>query len=286
MTNKTSLAAVVVLFAAAGHADAAEKPSGPPTKELISQGVAAYDSMDLDKAFPLFEQASRHSDLTRADRINVFKHQAFILMLQGKEILARDKVTAIYTMDPAFELPATVSPKFRRFFADVKRDMAPPPTAQPAPPSQPPHRTIEVRPAAKPPPAVQKTAPAPPDGQPNLFVRFWPSWTCFATGLALVVPGIVVGLDVKSGRDELENAPRDETGRFTTLTLEDAKALQNAADQKGVTSTILLSVGAAALVTGGVMFFVYDGAKEVTKRTTVSFGSDGTTHAVTAAWKF
>ncbi len=281
--SRAMTAAILVgtmLFAAGAlAADEAQK-----AEALIKEAIDAYDTMDYSGALPLLQQAEQLPGLTPLQRVNILKYRAFILILDAKEILARDAVTAIYELKPDFELPATVSPKFRRFFAEVRRDIAP--RLQPV---APPERVITAKPVDQPPAPTPDEPPKvdTPGNRPNWFVRFWPSWTCFIVGAGLIVPGTLIGLDVQSGRAELENAPRDDAGHIVGITQADAQALQDDADKKGLTSMILLGAGAAAMVTGAVMFFVYDGAKEMTTRTSVSFATDGATRGVvTASWAF
>ncbi|MBI5529493.1 MAG: hypothetical protein HY897_24475, partial [Deltaproteobacteria bacterium] len=196
------------------------------------------------------------------------KYRAFIHILGGREILANGIVRTIYNIKPDFELPDTVSPKFRNFFADVKKEIKP--------------RIIEARPAAADAPPSQPRIAGVVPKKPNLFFRFWPSWTCFAVGAGFLIPGAVVGLDVNSGRDELKNAAKDAAGRIPDMTYEDAKALQNDADRKALTANILLGTGAAVVATGVVMFFVYDGDWQIgAARTSPRFTSKRT---VTRSW--
>lgn len=269
--------AIILLAAAGAHA-------GQGADALVRDAIAAYDAMDFDKALPLLQEAEKLPGLSKMVRITILKYRAFCLILESKEILARDTVGKIYDLKPDFELAPTVSPKFRRFFAEVRKDWKPKVVRviEAVPPAPAPR----AAPRTAPPPSVEK--PAPSDGSPNVFVRFWPSWACFAAGIGLLVPGTIIGLDATSGRDTLKNAPKDETGRMTTMTLAEAKKLQSDADQKGLTADILIGAGAAAVVTGAVMFFVYDGASEVsaTKSTSVSFGVSGPTRLLQAAWAF
>jgi len=248
----------------------------------ISQAVAAYDAMDYDRVLPLLSKAEQYPAPTDDTRITILKYRAFVLIMEGKEILARDAVTSIFELKPDFELPSTVSPKFRRFFAEVKRDYVS--RAQPAEPRP---RVITANPAAPEQPAEVAAKAGPVSDRPNWFVRFWPSWTCLIAGTAMLVPGTIIGLDVKSGRDTLNNAPKDDAGHIIGMSRADAQKLQDDADKKGLTSMILLGAGGAAVLTGAVMFFVYDGATNVTTHTSVSFETDGTTTGVLkAAWVF
>jgi hypothetical protein len=263
----------VVFLTAAGGVSAGEKPLSK-AGDLIKQAVAAYTALDYDKALPLLAEAERQPNLGESDRITILKYRAFIHILGGRDILAHGVVASIYRIQPDFELPDTVSPKFRNFFADVKKEIKP--------------RTIEAKPVVAPPPPGQRVAEAVPE-KPNLFFRFWPSWTCFAVGAGFLIPGAVVGLDVNSGREELQNAPKDAAGRIPGMTYEDAKAIQNDADRKALTANILLGTGAAVVITGAVMFFVYDGDWRIGAagtRTSVSVETDGAAKLVKAGWAF
>ncbi|MBI5528195.1 MAG: hypothetical protein HY897_17825 [Deltaproteobacteria bacterium] len=266
------VAVVAGLFPAAAGAGTS-LPDGLTADELIKDAVNAYEAMDYDRALPLLSEAERLPGLSKIVRITILKYRAFILILEGKEILARDAVTVIYDLKPDFELPQTVAPKFRIFFAGVREDYKPktkPKKAQT-------DRILTVQPVPPAPaPRVQRTSPPAPEA-PNWFVRWWPSWTCLAAGTALAVPGVIIGLDVKSGQDELKNAQRDDAGHIIGMTYDEAKSLQNEADKKGLTSTILLGAGGAVVAAGIALFFVYDGAAPATGRTSVSVspGTDG-----------
>jgi hypothetical protein len=281
-TRAIVIAIIAGLFPAAAGAGTA-LPDGLTADELIKDAVAAYEAMDYERALPLLSEAERLPGLSKLVRITILKYRAFILILEGKEILARDAVTAIYDLKPDFELPVTVAPKFRIFFAGVKEDYKP----KTKPKKAPVDRILSVQPAAPPPaPQVQRTEP--PPSQPNWFVRWWPSWTCLAAGTVLAVPGVIIGLDVKSGQEELKNAQKDDAGHIIGMTLQEAKSLQDDADRKGLTSTILLGAGGAAIAAGIAMFFVYDGAAPATGRTSVSLvpGTDGRSMLATVGGGF
>jgi len=261
----------VLLSLAAGSAYAGDALSSN-TGNLIERAVAAYTVLDYDHALPLLAEAEKQPNLSTADHVTILKYRAFIQILQGKEILARDAVAGIFGLDPGFSLPTTVSPKFRNFFADVRKDIKP--------------QVVETKPSVSEAlPPAQTVAAGGPE-RPNLLMRFWPSWTCLAAGVGFLIPGMVIGLDATSGRDELKNAQKDSAGRLAGMTYEDAKKLQDDADRKGLTADILLGVGATALVTGAAMFFVYDGAKDTAPKSSVSFESNGDKKLLKAAWAF
>lgn len=268
------LAAPVLAFSppAAGQTSALSTDARPSV--IIGVATALFNDMDYDNALPLFEQAERHPAATKDEKTTVKVYRSFILIMHDEEILARDIITEIYKIDPDFTLPTSVSPKFREVFEDVKKDLKPT------------QHTKEAEPAVSGgQPTEQKLTGTVPE-KPNVFVRFWPSWTCFAIGVGLLIPGIVIGVDANSGRDTLKNAPKDAAGRIPSMTYEDAKAIQSDAERNSLTANILFGAGGAALVTGVVMFLVYDGAKDITTKTSVSVETNGDTKLVKAAWVF
>ncbi|MBI5528191.1 MAG: hypothetical protein HY897_17805 [Deltaproteobacteria bacterium] len=301
-------ACIACAFAAAARAGTALPDEYSPD-DLIRDAVGAYDAMEYDRAVPILQEAFKLPGLSQKQRITVLQYGALICIIQKKDPLARETIREIYRLKPDFELPQTMAPSFRKFFEDVRNENKPKPAPAPVPVPEPEHRptprVIEPWAVPPPPPANARAADPvdadddkpPPDGArpgvgrkvegPNWFVRFWPSWTCFIAGAALLTPGILVGLDADSGRGDLEAAERDSQGRITSLSYEQARALQDEADRKGLTATALMGAGAAAMVTGAIMFFVYDGASPPSKPDlSLSPATDGRSILVTLGGGF
>jgi hypothetical protein len=220
--------------------------------------------------------------IERGERIVVLKYQAFIHLMTNKEDAARTKVEAIYAMNPGFELAAADLSYFKKFFANVKKDLASKPPPEPAlvaiakhPPADPASKdgkggVTEVR----------KTAS---EGGPNPFVRFWPSWTCLIVGAGALGPGVYFGLTSTDDRKKLEDTPRDAKGRLVGVTASDLKKMQDDAHAKALMANILMGAGGAAMVTGIILFFVYDGAD---KPPPVTFETLERGGAVKVTWTF
>jgi hypothetical protein len=286
-TGAGLLAGFCVAFACPAVAQAGTAiPDELSPDDQIREAVSAYDAMEYDRAVPILQGAYKSPSLSQKQRITILQYGASICIIQKKDSMARETIREIYRIKPDFELPPSFPPSFRKFFEDVRDENKPKPAPTPVPAPQPVHqpapRVIEPWAVPPSPPANARSADPvdvdddkPPDGGragvgrkvegPNWFVRFWPSWTCFIAGAALLTPGILIGLDADSGRAEIENADRDEQGRITSLSYEQAQALQDDADRKGLTATALMGAGAAAMATGVIMFFVYDGAAPPSK---------------------
>ena len=260
------IVAALSLAAAGAHAGE-DAPSR--AADLIKQATAAYTAVKYDQALPLLAEAERQPNLGNADRISILKYRAFIRIVEGKDILARGAVTSIYRIDPEFALPQTVSPKFRRFFADVRRDFTPQP------------RTVEEarrgHPAA--PGTLTGTVPAPPNISSASGRRGHASpWN------RAHHPGTIIGLDVKSAATSWKRRP----GRGRPPGFHDPQERAVDPGQGGPEGARLDDPPRrqrGCVAAGGALFFLYDAGKDVPSRPP-SAGSDGRSHVVAAAWTF
>ncbi|MBI5527562.1 MAG: hypothetical protein HY897_14615 [Deltaproteobacteria bacterium] len=268
----------------------------------MEKAADLYKEMEYDKAVILLNELEGRSDLTRKQTIDVLKLKAFIqiLIVPERERAAFITISRIYEMDPAFRLDETAPPPFRNFFERVKilresvaKKSEPPPLQPPKAVEQPqvqkkdgqaetPEHEDKTRVLS-----VEKTQqPAGSallivdDGKngPLDFVRDnWLSLSCVGLGVALLVPGVVMGLEVRSYDGKLAEYPKDERGRLIGITSDEAKDLQDEADTKALTSNLLLLLGAAA-VAGGVVTFLI--SNDIIFAAEVAAGTGGVNVAV------
>ncbi len=251
-----ALAIPCTTFAEAVVPDA---PSSDETAELFAAAQKAYDELNYEKCTSILSEIEKKTNLKTWEKVSIYKYRAFIHINTENDILARDAVISIYRLEPAFVLPDSEPPKIQKVFAEVKKEFAPRKTRKvtPAPEAKP--VIIATRPPEPLPVKadVAKKA-APVDGRPNAFVRFWPSWTGLASGVALLTPGVFLGATATADRQKILDAPRDAAGRVVGITKAEAQAMQDDANGKALLGNILMGAGAAVAVTGAVLFLFYD----------------------------
>jgi hypothetical protein len=110
--------------AAAKKAGAAFVNSSPPpeasarTAEVVLEGIAAFDALELDKAWQLLEQARSEAvrtggaGLSRARLSDLFLYRGLIKLQQSDASSAWEELVASATIDPSRQLdPAKFAPK-------------------------------------------------------------------------------------------------------------------------------------------------------------------------------
>jgi len=110
--------------AAAKKAGAAFVNTSPPpeasakTGEVVAEGIGAFDALDLDRAWQLFEQARSEAvrtggaGLTRARLSDLFLYRGLIKIQQGDTSSAWEELVASATIDPSRTIdPAKFAPK-------------------------------------------------------------------------------------------------------------------------------------------------------------------------------
>ena len=110
--------------AAAKKAGAAFVNSSPPpeasarTANLVVEGIAAFDALELDKAWGLLEQARSEAirtggaGLSRARLSDLFLYRGLIKLQQGDDSSAWEELVAAATVDPSRTIdPAKFAPK-------------------------------------------------------------------------------------------------------------------------------------------------------------------------------
>ena len=123
--------------AAAKKAGAAFINSSPPpeasakTGEVVVQGIAAFDALDLDKAWQLLEQARSEAvrtgaaGLSRARLSDLFLYRGLIKLQQSDDSSAWEELVASATVDPSRELdPGRFAPKVRTEFDRARETIA------------------------------------------------------------------------------------------------------------------------------------------------------------------
>jgi hypothetical protein len=115
--------------AAAKKAGAAFINSSPPpeasarTGDVVVQGIAAFDALELDRAWSLLEQARSEAvrtggaGLTRARLSDLFLYRGLVKLQQNDSSSAWEELVASATIDPARELdPGRFAPKVKAEF--------------------------------------------------------------------------------------------------------------------------------------------------------------------------
>ena len=136
----------------------------------LDDGIAFYNALDTERATARLEAASRAYDLSPKDRATAFLYLGMLSFELGQARRAAAAWQSGLVLHRDLQPPSSSSPKIRRAFEAVRRNLpdplpAPPPQ-DPAPAPPPSARRVEPPPPpppkVAPPPPLPKVAPPPP----------------------------------------------------------------------------------------------------------------------------
>lgn len=88
---------------------------------LLAQAKILYEDLQYDEALEALREALKVGDMPRRDVIEVYKHMAFIYLIQGEEKYAEASFQLLLQQDPDHRLnPLLTPPRFIEFFEQVK----------------------------------------------------------------------------------------------------------------------------------------------------------------------
>ncbi len=99
----------------------AQKGGQQTVAALIKKGQSFFDDQRYEESIQTLSAALLRPEITKAEKIEVFKLLAFNYVLLDKKDEADGAVRGILVTDESFELPASESPRFRDFFAESKK---------------------------------------------------------------------------------------------------------------------------------------------------------------------
>lgn len=88
---------------------------------LIKKGENFFDDQRYEESTQTLSAALLRPDISKAQKLEVFKLLAFNYILLGKKEEADGAVRGLLVTDESFELPANESPRFRDFFAESRK---------------------------------------------------------------------------------------------------------------------------------------------------------------------
>ncbi len=88
---------------------------------LIKKGLTFFEDQRYEESTQTLSAALLRPDITKSERLQVFKLLAFNYILLDKRDEADGAVRGLLVTDETFELPASESPRFRDFFAESKK---------------------------------------------------------------------------------------------------------------------------------------------------------------------
>lgn len=242
----------------------------------IKKVADLYDNMEYEKCLKEINQLEQYKfNMKKEELLELYKYKAFIYILSDRKALADSVIKEILEIDPDYTLPPSVSPKLREPFAKVKREMK-----KEEPPKA---KIIEAKPVKT---DVEDrvtiiSAEEKPTVRENFFKENIIPVSIFATGVVLMVPGIIVRLNAASDAEDykkkLNEAPRDELGNIIGITKKEAQQKQDDINTNVVIGNSLITVGSIAIVGGITSYFVLNKIKndKNEKKVSFSFGGDG-----------
>jgi hypothetical protein len=93
---------------------------GASTAKLIEQAKEKFDDQQYDESMQKLSAALLKSDITEAQKIEVYRWLAYNYIVLKQDDAARTAVYALYAVDEDYELPKKESPRFREPFAKYK----------------------------------------------------------------------------------------------------------------------------------------------------------------------
>jgi hypothetical protein len=90
------------------------------TQKLIDDAKSKFDDQQYDESIQKLSAALLRQDVTKAQKIEVYRWLAYNYIVLKQEESARTAAFALYAIDEGFELPKSESPKFREPFKKFK----------------------------------------------------------------------------------------------------------------------------------------------------------------------
>ena len=121
--NLASLAVLAAVHAAAlplsGHAFA-QAPSARAPQDLIARGHQLFEDQQYEESVQTLSAALLRPSNTKAQKIEIYRLLALNYITLNRKDEADGAVRGLLSIEPAYSMPQTESPRFRDFFAAVR----------------------------------------------------------------------------------------------------------------------------------------------------------------------
>ena len=107
---------VALVFASVAPSSLHAQRSNP----LIEQGQELYDELRYEEALQVLSAALVRSGNTEAQRATTYRLLAFTYLSLGRSEEAEGAYRSLLAIEPDYQAPGDLSPRFREFFTNVK----------------------------------------------------------------------------------------------------------------------------------------------------------------------
>jgi len=102
-------------------AQPAKPPTSKPAPDLIQKGQQLFEDQQYEESIQTLSAALLRPSNTKEQRVEIYRLLALNYITIGRKDEAESAVRGLLVINPDYQLPATESPRFRDFFADVKK---------------------------------------------------------------------------------------------------------------------------------------------------------------------
>ena len=206
-------------------------------QSTFRKGVEAYDNFEYHKSLKLLERALNRAEGDAKLSARILVYMGIVRYTIGDKRGARSDFERALKLDYTVSVPPDISPKIVNAFQSVKKAI-PPPRAD-GPQARPPGRTE--------PPAKMRAGRGTvvAKRRPAVRKRIW-TWIALGVGAAVVAGGGVMAYLASDAKSAFDGEP------FADRALEH----KSTAESRALAANVLFGAGAAAMVTGLVLFFV------------------------------
>jgi len=200
----------------------------------LREGIEAYENFEYEQALKILQKALDHPDSSKKETARVHLYLGLVRFTLGDRRGAHQDFEKAIKTFYEIKLPPDISPKIVTEFEKVKQTIPAPEKDDPVP--LPPGGGI-VKPAPRP------------------RKRVW-TWVAVGIGGAAIVGGGTCAYLASKAKSDFDKE----------LYADKAADLKDQVDTYSLTTNILFGVGAAALVTGLVLFFTEDSSTDEDSR--------------------
>jgi tetratricopeptide (TPR) repeat protein len=98
----------------------APAPAPAQQQDLIAKGQSLFDDQQYEESIQALSAALLRPSNTKEQRVEIYRLLALDYITLGRKDEAEGAVRGLLVQKPDYRLPATESPRFREFFADVR----------------------------------------------------------------------------------------------------------------------------------------------------------------------
>jgi hypothetical protein len=102
-------------------AQPAKPPASKPAPDLIQKGQQLFEDQQYEESIQTLSGALVRPTNTKDQKVEIYRLLALNYITLGRKDEAESSVRGLLVQNPDYQLPATESPRFRDFFADVRK---------------------------------------------------------------------------------------------------------------------------------------------------------------------